>query len=402
MASIKIKFRPSTIMGKEGVIYYQIIQNRVIRQLKTDYRIFAEEWNERTGLIVLTSSRGHYLQSIEERIEWDIKRLQLIINHFESKQIRHSADDVVSFFQNQAKELSLFYFMRSIIALLKQMGKLRTSETYRAALKSFMQFRENKDLLLDEITSDMMLMYEAFLRNKGITKNSSSFYMRILRAVYNRAVEKELTQQRFPFKRVYTGIDKTVKRAIPLKMIKQIKNLDLSQNPTLDFARDMFLFSFYTRGMSFIDMAYLKNKDLANGMLTYRRRKSGQKLFIKWEKCMQEIVDKYDTMYNSYLLPIIKNPNINERKQYENALRLVNNKLKDIAEIIHLQMPLSTYVARHAWASIAKSKNIPISVISEGMGHDSEMTTQIYLSSLDTSAVDRANELVLKELNDVW
>lgn len=402
MASIKIKFRPSTIKGKEGVIYYQIIQNRVIRQLKTDYRIFAEEWNERTGLIILTGRRGHYLQSFEERIEWDIKRLQSIINYFESKQLRYSADDVVSSFQNQAKELSLFYFMRSIITLLKQMGKLRTSETYQAALKSFMQFRENKDLLLDEITSDMMLMYEAFLRNKGITKNSSSFYMRILRAVYNRAVEKELTQQRFPFKRVYTGIDKTVKRAIPLKMIKQIKNLDLSQNPTLDFARDMFLFSFYTRGMSFIDMAYLKNKDLANGMLTYRRRKTGQKLFIKWEKCMQEIVDKYDTMYNSYLLPIIRNPNINERKQYENALRLVNNKLKDIAEIIHLQIPLSTYVARHAWASIAKSKNIPISVISEGMGHDSEMTTQIYLSSLDTSAVDRANELVLKELNDVW
>ena len=402
MASIKIKFRPSTIKGKEGVIYYQIIQNRVIRQLKTDYRIFAEEWNERTGLIILTGRRGHYLQSFEERIEWDIKRLQSIINYFESKQLRYSADDVVSSFQNQAKELSLFYFMRSIITLLKQMGKLRTSETYQAALKSFMQFRENKDLLLDEITSDMMLMYEAFLRNKGITKNSSSFYMRILRAVYNRAVEKELTQQRFPFKRVYTGIDKTVKRAIPLKMIKQIKNLDLSQNPTLDFARDMFLFSFYTRGMSFIDMAYLKNKDLANGMLTYRRRKTGQKLFIKWEKCMQEIVDKYDTMYNSYLLPIIRNPNINERKQYENALRLVNNKLKDIAEIIHLQIPLSTYVARHAWASIAKSKNIPISVISEGMGHDSEMTTQIYLSSLDTSAVDSANELVLKELNDVW
>ena len=402
MASIKIKFRPSTIKGKEGVIYYQIIQNRVIRQLKTDYRIFAEEWNERTGLIILTGRRGHYLQSFEERIELDIKRLQSIINYFESKQLRYSADDVVSSFQNQAKELSLFYFMRSIITLLKQMGKLRTSETYQAALKSFMQFRENKDLLLDEITSDMMLMYEAFLRNKGITKNSSSFYMRILRAVYNRAVEKELTQQRFPFKRVYTGIDKTVKRAIPLKMIKQIKNLDLSQNPTLDFARDMFLFSFYTRGMSFIDRAYLKNKDLANGMLTYRRRKTGQKLFIKWEKCMQEIVDKYDTMYNSYLLPIIRNPNINERKQYENALRLVNNKLKDIAEIIHLQIPLSTYVARHAWASIAKSKNIPISVISEGMGHDSEMTTQIYLSSLDTSAVDRANELVLKELNDVW
>ena len=119
-------------------------------------------------------------------------------------------------------------------------------------------------------------MYEAWLHGKGITKNSSSFYMRILRAVYNRAVEKELTSNRNPFKHVYTGVDKTVKRAIPLKAIKKIKNLDLSLHPALDFARDMFLFSFYTRGMSFIDMAYLKKKDLQNGILSYRRHKTGQ------------------------------------------------------------------------------------------------------------------------------
>ena len=101
------------------------------------------------------------------------------------------------------------------------------------------------------------------------------------------------------------------------------------------------------------------------------------------------------------LLPIIKTSSVNERKQYENTLRLVNNKLKDVTKIIHLQIPLSTYVTRHAWASIAKGKDIPISVISEGIGHDSELTTQIYLSSLDTSVIDKANDLVLKGLNNV-
>lgn len=353
MASIKVKFRPFTTAGKEGVIYYQIIQNHVIRQLKTDYRIFEDEWNVKNGIvIVLPNNRNNYLQSITERIEWDIKRLESIISQLENKRIKYSADDIVSSFQNQAHEQSLFNFMRGIIAQLKQMGKHRTSETYRATLKSFMQFREDKDLLLDEINSEMMLMYEAYLRNKGITKNSSSFYMRILRAVYNRAVEKELTKQKFPFKHVYTGIDKTVKRAVSLKVVKRIKEIDLSLNQSADFARDMFLFSFYTRGMSFIDMAYLKKKDLTNGILIYRRRKTGQQLFIKWEKCMQEIVDKYDTMGNIYLLPIIKTPNVNERKQYENTLRLVNNKLKFIADIIHLQIPLSTYVAKHHTISI--------------------------------------------------
>ena len=400
MASIKVKFRPSINENKEGTIYYQIIQNRVIRQLKTDYRLFMHEWDEEeSSIITANNSRQNYLQSIEERIDWDIKRLQSIIANLENKRVKYTADDIISTFQKQANEQSLFNFMQSVIAQLQQMGKQRTSETYRCTLKSFMQFREDKDVLLEDIDSDLMLMYEAYLRNKGLTKNSTSFYMRILRAVYNRAIEKDLTTNRNPFKHVYTGIDKTIKRAIPLKAIKQIKNLDLSLHPSLDFARDMFLFSFYTRGMSFIDMAYLKKKDLANGILSYRRRKTGQQLFIRWEKCMQEIVEKYDTSQSNYLLPIIKPFNeIDERTQYQNAMYLINRKLKEIGKMTGAQLPLTMYVARHSWASVAKNKNVPISVISEGMGHDSEMTTQIYLASLDTAVVDKANSMILNLL----
>ena len=235
MASIKVKFRPSTNENKEGTIYYQVIQNRVIRQLKTDYRLFMHEWNEVENSIVLTNnSRKNYLQSIGERIDWDIKRLQSIINQYENKRVKYTADDIISTFQKQANEQSLFNFMQSVITQLQQMGKQRTSETYCCTLKSFVQFREDKDVLLEDIDSDLMLMYEAYLRNKGLTKNSTSFYMRILRAVYNRTVEKELTTNRNPFKHVYTGIDKTVKRAISLKAIKQIKNLDLSLQPSLN------------------------------------------------------------------------------------------------------------------------------------------------------------------------
>ena len=399
MASIKVKFRPSTSENKEGTIYYQIIQNRVIRQLKTDYRLFMHEWDEDNNAIIITNnSRLNYLQSIKERIDWDVKQLQSVINGWENKRVKYTADDIISTFQKQANEQSLFNFMQSVIAQLQQMGKQRTSETYRATLRSFMHFREDKDILLEEIDSDTMLMYEAYLRGRGLTKNTSSFYMRILRAVYNRAVEKDLTTQRNPFKHVYTGIDKTIKRAIPLKAIKHIKNLDLSLQPSLDFARDMFLFSFYTRGMSFIDMAYLKKKDLSNGILSYRRRKTGQQLFIRWEKCMQEIVDKYNTAYCSpYLLPILKYPYDN-RSQYKNVLFRTNKYLKEVAKLAGVSVPLTLYVARHSWASIAKSKNIPISVISEGMGHDSEMTTQIYLASLDSAVVDRANAQILKDL----
>ena len=211
-------------------------------------------------------------------------------------------------------------------------------------------------------------------------------------------MDKGLTAQRFPFKHVYTGIDKTVKRAVSVKTIREIRDLDLTLHSSLDYARDMFMFSFYTRGMSFVDMAYLRKKDLQNGVLSYRRQKTGQQLFIKWEQPMQEIVAKYDTAGTPYLLPIIKSTHKDERRQYKNAEHLVNNNLKKIGKQLGLGIPLTTYVARHGWASIAKSNNIPLSVISEAMGHDSEQTTRIYLASLDTSVVDKANSLVLESL----
>ena len=403
MASVRVKFRPSSVSGKEGNIYYQVIHNRVVCPIRTDYRIFESEWDDGASTLSyptpVHAERRNYLQSVENHIEWDIKRLKIIIALFDRRHECYTTDDIVTKFSRQANEQSLFTFMQEAIGQLKRLNRIRTSETYAATLSSFMKFREGQDILLCEIDSDTMMLYEAWLKGKGVCPNTISFYMRILRAVYNRAVEKELVEQKHPFKHVYTGIDKTVKRAVPLKAIKRIKELDLRLKPHLDYARDLFLFSFYTRGMSFIDLAYLKKSDLQNGFLTYRRRKTNQQLTVKWEKCMAEIVAKYnDCSTTQYLLPIITNPLVDERKQYRNAIYRVNTALKEIARMISLPMPLTMYCARHGWASSAKSKNIPLSVISEGMGHDSEETTRIYLASLDSYVIDKANSLILKGL----
>jgi len=365
MTSIKVKFRPSTVDGKEGGLYFQIIHNRVVRQLNTDYKVFAEEWDAESESVIVNGNRSNLLLGIQERLAWDVARLEKVVRSLETERRRFTADDVITMFHKLTKESSLFTFMHSVIAQLKQLGKVRTSETYTATLKSFMAFRGEQDVPLDGITSDMML-----------------------------AVEKGLTAQSYPFRHVYTGVDKTVKRAIPIKAIKEMKDLDLTMNSALDFARDMFMFSFYTRGMSFVDMAYLKKTDIKNGILTYRRRKTGQELTIKWEKCMAEIIDKYPDNKTDFLLPIIKEEG-NDRRQYDNALHLVNYRLKELSTMLKLKRPLTMYVARHSWASVAKAKNVPLSVISEGMGHDSEATTQIYLASLETSVVDKANKMIL-------
>jgi len=400
MASIKVKFRPSTVADHEGTIYYQIIHERRVRQLLSEYKVFPSEWDESRSMVMTTqkSERKSFILSIRERIRWDVERLIKIDRKLDANGLSYTADDVIDEFNRYAHEYSLFNYMESIIAKLKQNGKVRTSETYKSTLNSFKKFREDEDIMLDCLTSEIMEAYEAWHHKRGVAPNTISFYTRILRAVYNRAIEDDIIENRNPFRKVYTGVDKTVKRALPLPVIKKIKALDLSLNASLDFARDMFLMSFFLRGMSFIDMAFLKKTDLKNGYVTYRRRKTGQQLIIEWTKEMQMILDKYPENESEYLLPIIRNPGTNERCTYRNVGYNINHNLKTIAGMVGVTIPLTLYVARHSWASAATAKGIPLSVISEGMGHDSETTTQIYLASLDTSVVDKANSLILKSL----
>lgn len=410
MASIKVKYRPSKIADQEGAIYYQIIHQRKVRQLTTEYRVLPDEWDEGRSMVTTkqSSKRKSFILSIRERVRWDVERLTRIDRQLDADGLSYTADDVIDEFRSYASKYTLLNFMESLIIKFKQNGKIITSETYRAALNSFRKFLcdtkrqdcpgNEEDIMLDRLTSEIMEAYESWHRQLGNSPNTISFYIRILRAVYHRAVEDDAIENRHPFRHVYTGVDKTVKRAIPLSHVKMIKNIDLSLSLPLDYARDMFLMSFYLRGMSFIDMAFLKKTDLKNGYVIYRRRKTGQSLTIEWTREMQLILDKYPENPTRYLLPIIRTEGLNERCAYRNIGYNINRSLKKIASMVGINIPLTMYVARHSWASAAKAKGIPLSVISEGMGHDSETTTQIYLASLDTSAVDKANSLILKSL----
>jgi len=402
MATVKTKFRASSSSTKEGALFYQVIHNRVPRQISTGYKLYLQEWDAGCNGIVFPSGIGemrrNYLASLKNAVQEDFKRLKGIISHLERSNDTYTADDVVAEFLSPADDYYFIVFAWNLVGQLRRIGKRCTADTYSTAVNSFVRFRGAQDIPLDDMDSDLIAAYEAYLKSIGICPNSISFYMRNLRAIYNRAVDKDLTVQRYPFKHAYTGIDKTVKRAVPLNVIRQIRDMDLELCPAMDYARNIFMFSFYTRGMSFVDMAFLKKKDLQNGILSYRRHKTNQQLFIKWEKPMQELIDKYDTTGSPYLLPVIKNNGKDERRQYKSEAHRINRDLKKIGEQLGLDVPLTTYVARHGWASIAKSKNIPIATISEAMGHDSEHTTRIYLASLDTSVVDKANSLILKSL----
>ena len=398
MTSIKLKFRPSTTPGKEGSIVFQLIYGRTVRRITSRYKIFAGEWNGEVGRIALpTSSSPRYahLVSVESALQWELNRLQRMVQ----ESVPVNLDEIAANFSSGIGAMdSVFNFIRRQIHHKEQIGKVRSSETYRSMLNSFTCFRKGVDLTFDMMDGMLMELYEAWMRKCGLTRNSTSFYMRILRTNYKLAVEKGLTPDRHPFRKVYCGIDKTVKRSLPFSEIKKISALDLSRKPSMDFARDMFMFSFCTRGMSFIDMAYLKKADLNNGCRAYRRKKTGQLMMIEWTKQMQDIIDKYKSDGTSYLLPIITSEDGSERRQYQNQMRKINRLLKDIANRAGLPMPLSMYYARHSWATIARGRDVPLAVISEGLGHDSETTTQIYLDSIKSSEVDKVNRMILEGL----
>lgn len=385
--------------GNKGTVIYRISHGNKTRCITTSYLTHPAHWNYRRNMpLTDISMKSSDIPEITRNINRDIRLLERIIRTLSDRAVTFDADDITERFNRTTTESSLFNFMNATINRLIHNGRIRTSETYTAALRSFCKFREGRDIPLDELDTDTIEAYEAFLRANGLVPNSISFYMRILRALYNRAVEAGITQQQKPFRHVYTGIDKTVKRALPISKIRQLRNLELSQSPALAYARDIFMLSFYLRGMSFIDMAFLRKTNLHNNRITYRRHKTGQQLTIACTPEMKTILNRYPGNASEYLLPIIPSNVTDERKAYRNQSYSINRRLKQIAVMLDITTPLTLYVARHSWASAAKDSGIPINIISQGMGHDSETTTQIYLSSLDTSVVDHANSLILSSL----
>ena len=398
--SVKAKFRPSRVKGKAGAIYFRVIHDRVTRQIGTGYKLYPEEWKD--GEVVLPeqdTERGRYLAELAQNLKTMKKQVEATIQRLDEEGKPYTADDVVAaYLLPDDDEHSLRVFSYKLAEHLKRTGKHRLAETYTSSVNSFLRFRgEQGDIRLDEIDEDLIKEYEYYLLEEcKLCRNTSSFYNRNLRAIYNRAVKKKLTIDRHPFAEVYTGVDKTAKRAIPIQTVKDIKDLDLSKDAEMAFARDLYLMSFDLRGISFVDLAMLETGQLRNGYLTYSRQKTHQKLEIKWEKQMQEIVDRHHVEGSRYLLPILSEEGGDLRRQYLNAIHRVNVQLKKIGKLVNCPIPLTTYTARHCWASAAHRLNIPTPSISQALGHDSEKTTRIYLNSLDNHVIDDANLTVIR------
>lgn len=401
MTSIKVKFRQSKISSKRGTCFIQLIHKRKMTTIATGIKLEKNEWNSLKGCVItskINSQRNKELLLIQEHLDNIVLALKNIIIRLMTSQSYVTVDMIVQNYRELDCTESFFTIMEGRIENLKKNGQKRTATNYGGALRMFRHFRNDKDISPDEINGILMKEFEVYLKRKGNSLNTISYYMRILQAAYNYAVEKCWVKKNvFPFKNVFTGEEKTAKRAVDREVVLELEQLDLKRRPVLDLARDIFMFSLYTRGMTFIDIAHLKKENLKGNILEYKRHKTGQLIQMSLPECAVTLIKKYAVIMGDtdYLFPLLYHPGRKKQCSYDSALRLYNRRLKEISQIMELPEPLTSYVSRHTWATLAKYLGIATIIISDAMGHTSEDTTKIYLDKINNTVLDEANNAVV-------
>ena len=276
MATIKLKFRPSTVQGKAGTLCYQLCHRQENRQITTDMRIFPEWWNETKRELVTVPGNERVLTAYRKRAEKEMRDIREIIRELDCSGETYTLSEILNRYRSLPSESGFLYHMKKEMETLWENGQYGTSRNYRRALNSFSAFLDGDDIPFSSLDSALACRYESWLWQQKVARNSSSFYMRILRAVYNKAVKQGIAVQTFPFREVYTGVARTSKRAVDEETILKLQRIDLSDSPALALSRDMFVFSYCARGMAFVDMAYLKKENVDSVRITYCRHKTGQ------------------------------------------------------------------------------------------------------------------------------
>lgn len=288
--------------------------------------------------------------------------------------------------------LHLLDYFDNLILKKAGEGRVGLMAAYRSTRNSLARFLAGKDVEVGLVDDSFVQDYCDFLEKSKVCDNTIRYYLRNFRSVYNLAlVQGTAPVCPNPFQMVRTSPHRTVKRALDRTQIQAVKELDLSSCPILMFYRDLYLFSFYAQGMSFVDIFFLKRENLSDEVICYRRRKSGQLVRIPMIPQLAEIIARYAAGSNDYVFPLI-NPasEVDTYTQYRSKLRLFNYHLEGIVSMLGDAIPLTTYTARHTWATLARDCGVPLSAISAGLGHTSENTTAIYLKELDLKALKDA------------
>lgn len=298
--------------------------------------------------------------------------------------------------------LKVLTFMKQVAAELQMEGNFGTAHVYRSSLNAIIAYRGKRDFVFSEVTSEWLKGFEVHLRSRGCSWNTVSTYLRTFRAVYNRAVNlRKAPYVPYLFRSVYTGTRADHKRALSdddvRKVFVDLRGTGISL--PVRQAQELFILMFLLRGMPFVDLAYLRKSDLRDNMITYRRRKTGRSLSVTLTPEAMILIKKYMNRDSSspYLFSFLKSCEGTKEayREYQLALRSFNQQLMLLGELLGLGDKLSSYTARHTWATTAYYCEIHPGVISEAMGHSSITVTETYLKPFRSKKIDEANKQVI-------
>jgi len=286
------------------------------------------------------------------------------------------------------------------IEQLKKEGRLKYASTFKELKNSLINFNFHLDILFSDIDVIWLKNYEVWLKSKGLVYNSIGVRFRTLRAIYNKAIEDNIVKQEYyPFRayKVSKLHEDTVKRAITKSDIERVVNYKALKGYT-QLSIDLFYFSYLCAGINFTDIAYLTKDNLIDDRLVYSRRKTKKLIKIPIQDKALNIIERYYTTNNYYLFPILSTfhkTDIQRMNRINKVLRKVNKELKAIGEELNIPINLTTYCARHSFATVLKRSGVSTSIISESLGHSNEKVTQIYLDSFENSQINEAMKNLL-------
>ena len=398
MGSVKVKFLYKKLL-KDGThpIAIQVIHNRKKKLFFLKHSLSVDEWDY---MLNEPNKKASNYRLLRARIKSAVNELESILIKFETSGNDFTVEDIEKQYSPEKFEnkndIRFDSFVDNVIEELVKENRLGNAKAYSNMKTIFCRLMGDK-ILIKDITESIIRDFIHKMTVNHLKVNSRAVHLRELRATLNKAIKLGYYDEaNYPFRKISVQTQKTRKRAVNRDIIKLLEELDLSDKKSLQFHKDIFLFSFYNRGMNFIDLAFLKVKNIESGRINYSRRKTGQHFSIKLTDKAMQIIQKYNDLKDpdSYLFPIITRHG-KEYLDYKNAMRLTNKKLKKISQLLKLDVNLSSYVARHSWATIAKKAGVSTAIISEGLGHTTEEITQVYLDSFENDTLDAANELVI-------
>lgn len=381
-------------------VVLRVTHNRQRKYYSLGYESSEEEWNAEHE-IFQTSVYSYHRKN---RVLFNKRfKAEDIIREFEREEIKWNFTDFKKQFV-AIKSIDVFEYFDEVIEIYESNDQYGTADCFSNTKRALKKFHGNKPLKFSRINYAFLSKFELFLRMRGVEGGLLSV-MHPIRGLFNRAIKNKLCPKRFyPFKEYQLSKLKTTpaKRAISRNEINQIIAYQAAPFSEELFAKHIFVFSFYNQGMNFKDIAHLRWSDIQCNRVRYSRSKTKRKYTIKIQEPVQAILDYYK-IHNPpgvYVFPIL-NDSINNKKviykRCNSMLVKVNTSLKAIGKKLKIQIPLTTYVARHSYATILKEAGVSIVVISEGLGHSTELMTQTYLKRFNNEVLDRANELLLYE-----